>query len=207
MEQVAGDVSDQQVCQRMVDVALQRWGRIDAVINNAAVIEPIGVFSAIDIEQWRRALEINLLAPLMLARLAAASLKTSRGRIINVSTGAAIHPLAAWNAYCATKAGLLHLTRTMAVEDKDITSVSLRPGVIDTEMQDVIRRDGPAHMPSDLSQYFQQLKDTQRLEPPEVPAKAMAWLALAAPPEMSGEIVEYSDEKIVEAANKLFGQR
>jgi NAD(P)-dependent dehydrogenase (short-subunit alcohol dehydrogenase family) len=202
---VVGDVSELSICQRMVDEAISHWGQIDAVINNAAVIEPIGVFSAVDLGEWKRAVEINLLAPLYLARLAAEHLRQRTGRIINVSTGAAVHPLAAWNAYCATKAGLLHLTRTMAVEDKSIISISLRPGVIDTAMQDTIRRDGAQHMPAELSQYFQQLKDTQRLEPAEVPAKALAWLALKAPLEWSGELLEYSDPRLVEAGNQLFG--
>jgi NAD(P)-dependent dehydrogenase (short-subunit alcohol dehydrogenase family) len=202
---VAGDVSDLEVCKQMVASALSTWGRLDSVINNAAVIEPIGIYSGVDLELWKKASEINLLAPVYLARLSAEELRKTAGRIINVSTGAAIHPLAAWNAYCATKAGLLHLTRTMALEEKTITAISLRPGVIDTEMQVVIRRDGPAHMPSDLSQYFQQLKDTQRLEPAEVPAKSMAWLALHAPNEWNGEIIEYSDPRVVEGANKIFG--
>jgi NAD(P)-dependent dehydrogenase (short-subunit alcohol dehydrogenase family) len=201
---VTGDVGELDVCRDLIERSLNKFGSIDCLINNAAVIEPIGNFYDVDPVLWKKAMDINLVAPLALARFAAESLRKRQGRVINVSTGAAVHPLPAWNAYCASKAGLHHLTRTMAVEEKQITSLSLRPGVIDTAMQDQIRRDGPGHMPSDLTTYFQQLKETKRLEPPEVPAKAMAWLAVCAPNDWSGEMIEYTDPRVVAAADKLF---
>lgn len=200
-----GSVGDEEVCARIVQSTLDRWGRIDALVNNAAVITPIGSYTGVNLRDWREAVEVNLLGPLYLARLAAGALKESKGRIVNISTGAAVHPLPAWSAYCATKAGLHHLTRTMAVEERDIIALSLRPGVVDTEMQVQIRRDGPAHMPADLTQYFQSLKETGRLEPPEVPARAIAWLALHAPADWSGEMIEYTDPRVVQAAHALFG--
>jgi NAD(P)-dependent dehydrogenase (short-subunit alcohol dehydrogenase family) len=201
---VAGDVSDLKVCEAIVQAGTQRWGRLDAIVNNAAVIDPIGNYTQVDLEAWGRAMQINLMAPLYLARLGASWLMQNQGKVVNVSTGAAVHPLAAWSAYCASKAGLHHLTRCMAVEESRIIAVSLRPGVIDTAMQDQIRRDGPAHMPPDLMQYFQQLKETNRLEPPEVPAKSLAWLALYCPPEWNGEMVEYTDARVVREAAAVF---
>lgn len=201
---VAGDVGDLAVCQKLVTAATDRWGRLDAVINNAAVIEPIGIYTQVDMEAWSRAMQINLVGPLYLARLGAPWLMQSKGKVVNVSTGAAVHPLAAWSAYCASKAGLHHLTRCMAAEQSRIIAVSLRPGVIDTAMQDQIRKDGPGHMPPDMMQYFQQLKETNRLEPPEVPAKSLAWLALYCPPEWNGEMIEYTDARVVREAAAVF---
>jgi NAD(P)-dependent dehydrogenase (short-subunit alcohol dehydrogenase family) len=201
---VPGDVGDLSVCQKIVSATTEKWGRLDSLINNAAVIDPIGIYTQVDCEAWARALQINLAAPLFLARLSAAWLEQSKGTVVNVSTGAAVHPLAAWSAYCASKAGLHHLTRCMAVENSRIRAVSLRPGVIDTAMQDQIRRDGPSHMPAEMMQYFQQLKETNRLEPPEVPAKSMAWLALYCPPEWNGEMIEYTDARVVREASAVF---
>ena len=202
---VEGDVGELETCERIVKATLDKFGGLDALVNNAAVIEPIGLFSQVDVVKWKKAMEVNLLGPLALARHAAAALIRAQGRIINVSTGAAVHPLAAWNAYCATKAGLHHLTRTMAAEEKNITSISLRPGVIDTAMQDQIRRDGPGHMTEELTAYFKQLKETRGLEPPEVPGKSLAWLALYAPPSWSGELLEYTDPRIILGAKEAFG--
>lgn len=201
---VAGDVGDLEVCQRIVSAATDKWGRLDAVINNAALIDPIGIYTQVDMQAWSRAMQINLVAPLYLARLAAPWLMQNKGKVVNVSTGAAVHPLAAWSAYCASKAGLHHLTRCMAIEESRIIAVSLRPGVIDTAMQDQIRQDGPGHMPPDMLQYFQQLKETNRLEPPEVPAKSLAWLALYCPPEWNGEMIEYTDARVVREAAAVF---
>jgi len=201
---VAGDIGDLEICQRLVSTATDKWGRLDAIVNNAAVIDPIGIYTQVDMQAWSRAMQINLVAPLYLARLGAPFLIQNKGKVVNVSTGAAVHPLAAWSAYCASKAGLHHLTRCMAVEESRIIAVSLRPGVVDTAMQDQIRRDGPGHMPPDMMQYFQQLKETNRLEPPEVPAKSMAWLALYCPPEWNGEMIEYTDPRVVREAAAVF---
>lgn len=202
---VAGDIGDLSFCEQVVKGATDRWGRLDALVNNAAVIDPIGNYTQVDIQAWAQAIQVNLVSPMALARQAAPWLLESKGKIVNISTGAAVHPLSAWSAYCASKAGLHHLTRCMAVEQPRIVAVSLRPGVIDTAMQDQIRRDGPAHMPPDMMQYFNQLKETNRLEPPEVPGKAVAWLALYCPPEWNGEMVEYTDERIVKQAAVVFG--
>ena len=59
-------------------------------------------------------------------------------------------------------------------------------------------------MPAEMMQYFQQLKETNRLEPPEVPAKSMAWLALYCPPEWNGEMIEYTDARVVREASAVF---
>jgi NAD(P)-dependent dehydrogenase (short-subunit alcohol dehydrogenase family) len=202
---VAGDVGDLDACKRIVAAATDKWGRLDALVNNAALIDPIGVYTGVDMEGWARAIQVNLCGPLFLSRLAAPWLLQSKGKIVNVSTGAAVHPLAAWSAYCASKAGLHHLTRCMAAEQSNIIAVSLRPGVIDTAMQDQIRREGQGHMPPDMLQYFTQLKETNRLEPPEVPAKSLAWLALYCPPEWNGEMIEYTDQRIVRESAAVFG--
>lgn len=202
---VAGSVGELEVCRRVVEGATEKWGRIDALVNNAALIDPIGLYTNVDLEGWQNAININLVAPLWLARLAAPYLVQTNGKVVNVSTGAAVHPLAAWSAYCASKAGLHHLTRCMATEQPKIIAVSLRPGVIDTDMQDQIRTQGESHMPQEMHNYFKQLKETGRLEPPEVPAKAMAWLALYCPPEWNGEMIEYTDPRVVKEAGAVFG--
>ena len=133
------------------------------------------------------------------------ALRAAPGRVVNISSGAAVKPIGAWSAYCAAKAALTHLTAVLAVEEPRIISVALRPGVVDTEMQAVIRREGPSAMDPERAAYFVQLKEEGRLEPPWVPARAAAWLALHAPPSMSGRFVEYDDPRVAEPALSLFG--
>ena len=84
------DVTDHEASARFVQETLQRFGRLDALINNAAVLGPTGPTSETDLARWRRTVEVNLLAPLALTRSALGALRDSQGRVIQVSTGAAI---------------------------------------------------------------------------------------------------------------------
>lgn len=200
-----GDVGDPTACKQIVDKTVAHFGRLDSLINNAGVIEPIGPMANIDPQEWWKNLGINLLGPMAACQAAIPELRKSEGRVVNVSTGAAVHAISGWTAYCAAKAGLHHLTRTLAVEEPDIAFFSLRPGVIDTDMQAIIRRDGPGLMPAEMSTYFQSLKDQNRLEPPEVPGRALAWLALSGPKEWTGEFIEYGDPRVANPALADFG--
>ncbi len=202
-----GDVSDPTACKDAVDKMVAQFGRLDGLINNAGVIEPIGPMANIDPQAWWKNLAINLLGPMASCHAAIPELRKTEGRVVNVSTGAAVHAISGWTAYCASKAGLHHLTRTLAVEEPDISFYSLRPGVIDTDMQSIIRRDGPGLMPAEMATYFQSLKDQNRLEPPEVPGRALAWLALHGPKDWTGEFIEYGDAKVANPALAEFGDK
>lgn len=199
------DVADVDACREVVDTTLSRYQRIDALVNNAGVIAPLSNIARANISQWRTAIDINLLGPFYLTHFALDSLASVNGRIINVSSGAANIPLPAASAYCASKAALTHFTRVLAAEVSNITAVSIRPGVVDTPMQDQIRSEGPAAMQPEQIAYYQDLKTKGRLEPPEVPARSIAWLALNAPHGMSGNFVNYDDTDIAGPALSLFG--
>jgi NAD(P)-dependent dehydrogenase (short-subunit alcohol dehydrogenase family) len=88
------------------------------------------------------------------------------------------------------------ITSVLAIEEPAITAVAVRPGVVDTEMQAVIRRDGKTGMPQPDHQRFVQYHETGQLLPPEQPARALITLALHAPPEWSGEFLSWDDEKV-----------
>jgi NAD(P)-dependent dehydrogenase (short-subunit alcohol dehydrogenase family) len=145
------------------------------------------------------------MGPFHLARFAIEHLKATRGRIVNVSSGAANVALAAAGAYCAAKAALTHLTRVLALEEPRVTSVSVRPGVVDTRMQDILRNEGPRVMPAEQAGYYVDLKHQGELEPAEIPGRAIAWLALHAPPAWSGEFLNYDDPRIVTQAKTVLG--
>ena len=75
--------------------------------------------------------------------------------IISVSSGAANRVIRTACAYCASKAALTHFKRVLAAEEPRITSISIRPGVVDTDMQAVLRELGPLHMPADEARFYQ----------------------------------------------------
>jgi NAD(P)-dependent dehydrogenase (short-subunit alcohol dehydrogenase family) len=84
----------------------------------------------------------------------------------------------------------------LALEEPLITSICLRPGVVDTEMQALIRREGQAGMQADDYQKFVQYHSDGKLLPPELPGRALALLALYAPHQWSGEFIQWDDGRI-----------
>ncbi|WP_171168707.1 SDR family NAD(P)-dependent oxidoreductase [Streptomyces sp. I05A-00742] len=115
--------------------ALDRFGAIDVLVNNAALVvrAPLG---RIDEEQARRQIETNLLAPLRLTQSCLEPLRRARGTVVNVSTAGAVRGWPANSVYGATKAGLDFLTRTWAVElaADGVRVVGVAPGPVDTEI-------------------------------------------------------------------------
>ncbi len=204
---ISADISDADACRAAVLKTLDRFGRLDALVNNAGIIEPIAPVASADAERWQYNIAVNLLGPFYLAREAIAELRKQKGRIVNVSSGAATRALEHVSAYCAAKAALNHFTRVLAAEEPQLTVMSMRPGVVDTRMQEAIRRDGPDVMTADQMAYYQNLKLHGELEPPEVPGRSIAWLALHGPPEFSGQFLDYDDPRISRPAIELFGEK
>ena len=193
---IQADVADAAACQHLVEKAFERWGRLDAVVNNAGILGPLAYTADSDPLAWHEALAVNVMGPYYLSRAALPLLRQNSGRIVNVSSGASSTALAGAGAYCVSKAALNHFTRILAEEEPGITSVAVRPGVVDTPMQATLRETAPSVMPKYLADYYQKIKTEGELEPPEVPAKSIAWLALNAPPEWSGRYLSYDDPEI-----------
>jgi len=195
--QLTGDVAHVADCRRMVAETVSHFGRLDALVNNAGILDPVARLADADPQAWQHNLTVNLAGPFYLAQGAIPHLRSTRGRIVNVSSGAAVKAIEGWSAYCVAKAGLTHLTRLLAVEEPDITTVALRPGVVDTAMQAKIRQEGAGAMAAEKAAYFQQLKADGQLLDPMVPAGRIAWLAIAAPPDLTGEFLDYDDPRII----------
>ncbi len=202
---IAADVSDLHACHSAVESTLAQFGRIDALVNNAGVVQPLAPIADTKPDEWRRSIEVNLFAAYYMVRSAVSDLRKHTGRIVNVSSGAANLALATVSAYCAGKAALNHFTRVLAAEEPAVTSLTVRPGVVDTDMQAVLRSDAANAMPAEQKAYYRELKERGELEPPEVPARAIAWLALYAPSEFSGRFLDYDDPRISQPALRSFG--
>jgi pteridine reductase len=99
----------------LIDGVLERFGRLDALVNNASSFYPTAVGSITEV-QWSDLIGSNLKAPLFLAQAAAPALEASGGAIVNIIDIHAERPLRGYPLYCAAKAGLAGLTRALAVE-------------------------------------------------------------------------------------------
>jgi NAD(P)-dependent dehydrogenase (short-subunit alcohol dehydrogenase family) len=142
-EAVACDVSDFASVERAVADTRERLGGLDILVNNAGVIEPIAELAASDPAVWARNIQINLVGAYNVVRAAIGDLLKSNGSIINVSSGAAYRPLEGWSSYCAAKAGLAMMTRSVALEAAGRLRIfGFSPGTIDTDMQVKIRASG-----------------------------------------------------------------
>jgi 3-oxoacyl-[acyl-carrier protein] reductase len=134
---VPGDIALPGVPEAMVGRTLDRFGRVDILVNNAAL--PLTTrFEQISTEEWRQAMDVNLTAPFLLMRAVLPAMKRQRyGRIVNVSStaGRMVSTLGGAH-YTTSKTGLLGLTRAAAKElgKYGITVNAVCPGMIDTEL-------------------------------------------------------------------------
>jgi NAD(P)-dependent dehydrogenase (short-subunit alcohol dehydrogenase family) len=193
---IVGDVSWATDCQRSVAETIKAFGQLDALVNNAGMLHPIGPIIDADPEEWQRNLAVNLLGPFHLTQVALPHLRRTSGRVINVSSGAAMKAVPGWAAYCAAKAALNHFTRILAEEESGITAIAFRPGAMDTTMQATIRLEGATGMPEDLYTYYVRRYEEGQLLPPEVPGCALTVLAFHAPHEWSGSFLPWNQEDV-----------
>ncbi|GAB4572426.1 MAG: SDR family oxidoreductase [Anaerolineae bacterium] len=193
---VPGDVTRAEDVERVVETAVARFGRIDALVNNAGVLEPMARIAAMDVAAWEYALAVNVTGPLRLIKAALPYLRQARGRVINISTGSSVRPRTGWGAYSVSKAALNMLTAVLAEEEPDLVCVAVRPGVVDTEMQARIREKGRDSMLPEQYEHFVRLFQTGDLMPPERPARAIVALALHAPRSINGEFVSWDDDVV-----------
>ena len=124
------DLLDADALAGLIESTVACFGRLDALINNASSFfaTPIGTINQ---SAWDDLIGSNLKAPLFLAQAAAPHLKATRGTIVNITDIHAEQPLAGYPLYCAAKAGLLGLTRALAVElAPEIRVNAVAPGPI-----------------------------------------------------------------------------
>jgi NAD(P)-dependent dehydrogenase (short-subunit alcohol dehydrogenase family) len=100
---VVGDLADCAVPDRLVLAATSTFGRMDALVNNAGVLEPLARLAdpRADADAWHTLLHTNVVAPAQLVRAALPALRASQGVVVNVSSGAAVNAYAGWGPYCA----------------------------------------------------------------------------------------------------------
>lgn len=144
---VVCDVRSASDVERLVAETLERFGRIDVVINNAGVSPRRAEPQEIDEALWNTILDTNLKGAFLLSCAASANMIASgRGVVINIASIAGVMPIALESAYCASKAGLIGLTKALA---RDWAKYGIRvnavcPGYVATEMNAGVRRTAEA---------------------------------------------------------------
>jgi len=130
------DVAQSASVDRAFDAALTRFGRVDALVNNAGITKD-GVFVRMSDEQWQQVIDTNLGGAFRCSRAVARTMMKARyGRIVNVSSVVGLMGNAGQANYAASKAGLLGLTKSLARElaSRQVTVNAICPGFIETDM-------------------------------------------------------------------------
>ncbi len=134
---IVTDVADPQAVQNMVQRIEIEIGPVSVLINNAGFLGTVGPIWELDPAEWLRVIDINLNGALLCARAVLPGMVQRRqGRIINVSSGAALAPIPFGTAYCVSKAALVRFTECMAVEtyEHGVFAFAIDPGFVRTEM-------------------------------------------------------------------------
>lgn len=133
-----GDVSSEEDCDRFIAETLDRFGRIDVLVNNAGVLEVTRRTIKQDVANWKKIMDVNLQGTFMMSRAAAKAMVSQdiHGSIINVSSVTGLVGFRASNAYGVSKAAVAMLTKTLSADlaSRQIRVNAVAPGFIHTAM-------------------------------------------------------------------------
>ncbi|MDJ0612216.1 MAG: SDR family oxidoreductase [Rhizobiaceae bacterium] len=187
---IACDVSKFTQVQAAIDLAKEKYGSVDIIVNNAGLIDPIARIKDSHPTDWGKVIDVNVKGVYYAIHAALPIMERQKsGVIINISSGAATSALEGWSHYCSSKAAVLSLTRCAhrEVAEKGVRVVGLSPGTVATDMQVAIKASG--------------INPVSQLDPavhisPDWVAEAICWLATKDAQEFDGDDVSLRDEAI-----------
>ena len=171
-----GDVGTLAGCRAVVEAAVEGLGGLDILINSAGVGD-YAPFAETTEAMWDAAIDVNLKGTFFCSQLALDDLRAARGNIVNIASDAGLIGEAGLSAYCASKGGVVNLTRALAIElAPDVRVNCVCPGYVDTDM---VLRDGieQADDPVAHEQALIDYAPLKRIAHPAEIAKAIAYLA------------------------------
>jgi NAD(P)-dependent dehydrogenase (short-subunit alcohol dehydrogenase family) len=185
------DVAQEREVAALIEQVERELGRLDVLVNAAGVYGPIGPTVDVDLDKWRRAVDVNLYGTLYLCRAALPGMQRRRsGKIILLGGGGATAPLALFSAYAASKAALVRFAETLAEEvSADNVQINvIAPGLVDTRLQDDVlaarARAGP------LFEKIERARTTgEGAVPPELAAELAVFLASDASGTLTGKLI------------------
>ncbi|KAK5062680.1 hypothetical protein LTR84_004753 [Exophiala bonariae] len=193
----AGDMSDLDYVKSIIS-GLQLAGKLDGMILNHGTLGSCQRIGGVEAEDWEKTFRINVTSLVVLIQSSLPLLRSAQGKVVFTSSGAAVTAYTSWGAYGATKAAVNHLAMTLKNEEPEVTSLSIRPGVVDTAMQDDIRNKYLGNMDEKDQQKFISAKKDGKLLPAEKPGHVIAELAVRAAKELSGQFLSWDDPKLAD---------
>ena len=180
---IAGDLREEKTAQELIDRALERFGRIDVVINNAGISRSAMSWKT-EFEAWKETMSINLDAPFLVSKAVIPTMRAQKsGSIINISSVVAQTGAIGTAAYAASKAGLIGLTKTLSKElaSANINVNALALGYFNTGMIEDV--------PAELQEEIIKTIPMNRLGDPETVCKTIEWLIADESRYVTGQVI------------------
>ncbi|OGD70751.1 beta-ketoacyl-ACP reductase [Candidatus Collierbacteria bacterium RIFCSPLOWO2_01_FULL_50_23] len=164
------DVSEEEQVREMVDGAIKKFGKLDILVNNAALVFDVPLFDK-SVEQWHRTLSVNLVGPFLCSKYAAPHLTKEKGKIVNICSNSGLTSFDPTSAdYDSSKVGLISLTKDLAIElAPDVLVNAIAPGWVDTDMN--------ADLPKEFIEEEKERALLKRFARPDEIAKVVLFLA------------------------------
>jgi NAD(P)-dependent dehydrogenase (short-subunit alcohol dehydrogenase family) len=186
---VTGDLSDPAVVGQVVAAAVDAFGGLDVLVNNAGIMDGMSAAADVTDAEWERVIRINLTAPFQLTRAALPHmLAKGKGAIVNTASEAALRGSAAGTAYTVSKHGILGLTRSIAImyRESGIRANAIAPGGTITNISTTMNVDRESHGPGALAPY---LPNAGRTSEADEQAAAIVFLASDAASNINGVVL------------------
>jgi NAD(P)-dependent dehydrogenase (short-subunit alcohol dehydrogenase family) len=190
------DVTDPIMVQQMVDSTMTEFGRLDVLVNNAGASPGIGPIASMDLDGWRKTIEVNLTGTFLCCQAALGPMIAGGqgGRIVNVASIAGKTPTPFIAPYNASKAGVIALTQTLALEvaEYSVNVNAVCPGNIDT---DLLRAEceflasTQGITPEDARQAYVEEPPLKRLGRPDDVAAVVSFLVSSAADYLTGQAI------------------
>lgn len=187
----ACDVSSESQVNELVSYAIAELGSLQAVVLNAGVYGPMGPTESVDLDEWRRAIDINLFGVLLPCRAVIPHFKQARrGKIVILSGGGATNPLPNISSYAASKAAVVRLMETFAEELKSfhIDVNAFAPGALATRLVDEVLAAGPEKVGQAFFEKNKQWKE-KGATPLHLGASLAVYLASAESDGITGRLI------------------
>jgi NAD(P)-dependent dehydrogenase (short-subunit alcohol dehydrogenase family) len=191
IETVAADVSEPDHVAALVAQALDRFSRVDVLVNNAGVYGPKGQIDDVVWDEWEHAIRVNLLGSVLCCRAVLPHFRANGyGKIVQLSGGGATSPLPRLSAYAASKAAVVRFAETLAEELRgtgiDVNAIA--PGALNTRLLDEVLEAGPERVGD---AFYERALEQQAAggTPLELPARLALFLASAESDGITGKLI------------------
>ncbi|KAH9247580.1 hypothetical protein BASA81_014836, partial [Batrachochytrium salamandrivorans] len=186
------------VPKQIVLACAAHFGSIGALVHNAGTLNPLARVIDMDLTALRQLMEVNVFAGIEMVQCALPMLRNAdatsglAGRVVMVSSGAALKAYEGWIPYCISKSAINMFVEGLAAEEPLVTCVAIRPGVVDTDMQQTIRNEGGSVMAASDYSKFIQMKESGELLSAEIPGAAIAKVAIHGTTGLSGKFINWN---------------